>query len=298
MEGLVANYAEIRKTLKDTLLIVDEAHGAHCYFSTEMPESALKGGADIQISSVHKTLGAITASALINVSKNSRIPASKVKDAYHLLNTTSPSPLLLADVEGCVRTFRKEGQQLLDHAISLNKKFRDAIARLPQVELADFSASFAADPTKTVFKIRGLTGFEIADHLDKVRINLEKATQRCCVVHVHSSITESDVDTLIEAVQHLAEEYGRTEKVQEDFQELNPLYKKILTQRKYKTDLREVLASEVEVIPVGECLGKISAEIRYICPPGFPIQVYGEEIQQEHIELLGPNFLIKVMKSA
>lgn len=182
-----------------------------------MPESAIKGGADVTISSVHKTLGAITASALVNVSKNSRIPASKVKDAYHLLNTTSPSPLLLADVEGCVRTFRKEGQQLLDHAISLNKKFRDAISRLPQVEIGDFESTFASDPTKTIFKIRGLTGFEISDHLDKVRINLEKATQRCCVVTNHIMITESDVDQLIEAVQHIAQEHGRTEVVQEDF---------------------------------------------------------------------------------
>jgi arginine decarboxylase len=131
MEGLIANYQEIRKVLKDTLLIVDEAHGAHSYFSTQMPESALKGGADVMISSVHKTLGAITASALINVSKTSRIPASKIKDAYHLLNTTSPSPLLLADVEGCVRTFRLEGQQLLDRAIGFNKKFRDALSRMP-----------------------------------------------------------------------------------------------------------------------------------------------------------------------
>ena len=79
---------------------------------------------------------------------------------------------------------------------------------------------------------------------------------------------------------------------------MNPLYKKILAQRKYKTDLRDVLAAEVEVLPAYKCLGKTSAEIRYICPPGFPIQVYGEEIQQEHIELLGTNFLIKVMKSA
>jgi arginine decarboxylase len=75
MEGLIANYQEIRKVLKDTLLIVDEAHGAHSYFSTQMPESALKGGADVMISSVHKTLGAMTATALINVSKTSRIPA-------------------------------------------------------------------------------------------------------------------------------------------------------------------------------------------------------------------------------
>jgi arginine decarboxylase len=109
MEGMVANYQEIRKVLKDTLFIVDEAHGAHSYFSSLMPENSLRGGADVMVCSVHKTLGALSASALINVSKNSRIPASKVKDAYHLLNTTSPSPLLLADVESCVRVFRKEG---------------------------------------------------------------------------------------------------------------------------------------------------------------------------------------------
>jgi len=96
-----------------------------------MPEPALKGGADVTVCSVHKTLGALTASALINVSKNSRIPASKVKDAYHLLNTTSPSPLLLADVESCVREFRKGGDQLIDKAIHLNLKLKAALSRLP-----------------------------------------------------------------------------------------------------------------------------------------------------------------------
>jgi arginine/lysine/ornithine decarboxylase len=149
-----------------------------------------------------------------------------------------------------------------------------------------------------VFKIRGLTGYEVSDYLDKVRINLEKATQRCCVVTCHINITEADVDQLIEAVKKIAEEHGRIEEIQEDTQELNPLYKKILNQRKYKADLRDVLAAEVEILPASECLGRISAEIRYICPPGFPIQVYGEEILQEHIELLGPDFLIKVMKAS
>lgn len=71
-----------------------------------MPVAALKGGADAAVCSVHKTLGALSASALINVAKDSRLPASKVKDAYHLLNTTSPSPLLLADVESCVRVLK------------------------------------------------------------------------------------------------------------------------------------------------------------------------------------------------
>jgi hypothetical protein len=44
------------------------------------------------------------------------------------------------------------------------------------VELGNFDDSFASDPTKTVFKIRGLSGFEVSDYLDALRINLEKAT--------------------------------------------------------------------------------------------------------------------------
>lgn len=230
------------------------------------------------VSSVHKTLGALSASALINVSKNSRIPASKIKDAYHLLNTTSPSPLLLADVESCVRVFKKEGEELLEHAINLNKKFRNSLARLPQVEISNFEDTFAADPTKTIFKIKGLTGFEVSDYLDKVRINIEKATQKCCVVTCHINISEQDVDQLIEAVELIAREHGKTEYVDDDIQEVNPLYKKILILRKITTDLRDVLSSEIEVLPASECLGKISAEIRYVCPPGFPVQVYGEVI--------------------
>lgn len=81
------------------------------------------------------------------------------------MNTTTPSTLILADVEGCVKTFRDEGEQLLDTAFRLTKKFRDALSKLPQVILMDQSG-IAADPCKTIFKIKGLTGYELADHLD------------------------------------------------------------------------------------------------------------------------------------
>ena len=140
-----------------------------------MPVGALKGGADATVCSVHKTLGSLSASALINVSINSRLPASKVKDAYHLLNTTSPSPLLLADVESCVRTLKKDGGMIIDRAIELNKKLRDSVSGLPAVTVAEFEG-YKADPCKTVIKIRGLTGHEISDILDTMRINVEKST--------------------------------------------------------------------------------------------------------------------------
>jgi lysine decarboxylase len=126
------HYAEIAR--KQASFRRDEAHGAHFYFNKNMPLGALKSGADAAVCSVHKTLGALSASALINVAVDSRLPASKVKDSYHLLHTTSPSPLLLADVESCVRTL-KDDEGIIDRAIRLNIKLKESVSKFPAVNL-------------------------------------------------------------------------------------------------------------------------------------------------------------------
>lgn len=56
------------------------------------------------------------------------------------------------------------------------------------------------------------------------------------------------------------------------------------------------MAAETEELPAKEAVGKISAEIKYKCPPGFPVLVFGEEILPEHLELFGPLEKLKVMK--
>ncbi len=108
-EGLLCNYKEIREVIgEDRILCIDEAHGSHLYFNkdSEILRGALQSGVvDICVTSVHKNLGALSASALINVGRNSRIPAEQIKEIYIMLNTTSPSPYYLFDVEGCVRGF-------------------------------------------------------------------------------------------------------------------------------------------------------------------------------------------------
>ena len=47
-------------------LIVDEAHGAHFGFHPYFPENANTKGADVVIHSLHKTLPALTQTALIH----------------------------------------------------------------------------------------------------------------------------------------------------------------------------------------------------------------------------------------
>jgi len=85
-----------------------------------MPKGAIPSGVDIVTNSVHKSLGGLNATALIHVGKKSLINAQVVKDAYHLLNTTSPSPLILADSECCVASMVDDGEEKLNRAIRLN----------------------------------------------------------------------------------------------------------------------------------------------------------------------------------
>ena len=74
--------------------------------------------------------------------------------------------------------------------------------------VGSFEGSFKSDPTKTIIKIRGITGHELSDLLDTMRINIEKSTQKCIVVTTHINITEEDVDQLITAIELIAREYG------------------------------------------------------------------------------------------
>jgi arginine/lysine/ornithine decarboxylase len=62
------------------------------------------------------------------------------------------------------------------------------------VVIGDFSEDFKIDPLKTIFKVKGLTGHELSELLDKMRINIEKSTEKAVVVTVHINITEEDVD--------------------------------------------------------------------------------------------------------
>lgn len=123
-EGLIASYKAIRELCdhQKVLLIVDETYGGHFYFSSNTNNSALSCGADVTVSSTHKTLGTISSTGLLNVAKDSRLSQMKVRDAYHLLNTTSPSPFLLAELEGSVRLLHKD-HSIIDHAIAMNQRF-------------------------------------------------------------------------------------------------------------------------------------------------------------------------------
>ena len=71
-EGVLSDISAIAEIVHahHAVLIVDGAHGAHLGFSAEFPQSAVSQGADLIIQSLHKTLPAMTQTALLHVCGN------------------------------------------------------------------------------------------------------------------------------------------------------------------------------------------------------------------------------------
>ena len=75
---------------KGAVLIVDSAHGSHFGLSDDFPKSAVASGADVVITSVHKTLPAMTQTALIHINKD--CPSKeRIRKMLPVYMTSSPS---------------------------------------------------------------------------------------------------------------------------------------------------------------------------------------------------------------
>ena len=90
-------------------LIVDEAHGAHLGFGP-FPAGALAGGADLVAQSLHKTLPALTQSALLHLG-GELVSEAAVDHALDMIETSSPSYILMASMDSCLRWMESEEGQ-------------------------------------------------------------------------------------------------------------------------------------------------------------------------------------------
>lgn len=98
-------------------LIVDEAHGAHFGLAPDLPEHSVQAGADLVVHSVHKMLPGLTQTAWLHV-QGELIHFDAVATALSMLQTTSPSYLLLASLDAAQAWLRKEGKTVVAGGVS------------------------------------------------------------------------------------------------------------------------------------------------------------------------------------
>ena len=151
----------------DAALIVDEAHGAHLGFHPYFPESAVRCGADVVVQSTHKTLPAMTQTALLhNVS--GRVSGRRLQFFMDIYETSSPSYVLMASITGALRMVRERGDELFGKYAERLKWARRELCSLKHFglaggvdavigrgELRSFAVGTRMDPGKLVLVAKG-----------------------------------------------------------------------------------------------------------------------------------------------
>jgi len=114
-EGVISDIASIAKIVhaSGALLLVDGAHGAHLGFSEFFPHSVVTSGADIAVISLHKTLPALTQCSLLHVCSE-RADTSAIKEMLSILQTSSPSYVLMASIDYCIRLLDCDSAKLFN----------------------------------------------------------------------------------------------------------------------------------------------------------------------------------------
>jgi lysine decarboxylase len=157
--GICSSIEEISSLVHshNKLLIVDEAHGAHLVFNEKLPPSAIKHGADICIQSAHKTLPALTQGAYLHVNGN-RVDVDRLKLNLSMLQTSSPSYILMSYLDIARELMERDGEKKLDALIDEIEWFKKELGNYPEYRILTNSMH---DSTRLVINISklGISGY-------------------------------------------------------------------------------------------------------------------------------------------
>lgn len=104
-------------------LVVDEAHGAHFGLSPDLPPHSVACGADVVIHSVHKMLPALTQTAWLHCQGN-LVDRRRVQSHLQMLQSTSPSYLLMASIDAASAWLRANGSHTVNRSLSRLRETR------------------------------------------------------------------------------------------------------------------------------------------------------------------------------
>lgn len=233
-------------------LIVDEAHGAHFGFHPYFPENSNVKGADLVIHSVHKTLPSLTQTALLHMN-GSLADRKQVRKYLHMLQSSSPSYVLMASIDACMDFLEKEGAKRFASYVEELECLRKALKAFKHLQVEETECY---DKSKLVLSVRNadITSLELAKMLrEKYHLETEMAAGHYVLCMTSVADTKEGFTRLLAALREIDANVRPCEK-------------------------------EQVVLPLprarkGE--NEVAKDYLYLYPPGIPIVVPGEEMTEE-----------------
>ena len=281
-DGVVSDIAAIAKIAheKGIPLIVDEAHGAHFGFHPAFPESAANCGADIVVQSLHKTLPALTQSALLHLN-GSLVSADRIRRYLDIYQTSSPSYVLMASMDECVRLISERGEGLFEEAVRSALWFREQSRDFQMLEIVNTD-----DPSRIVIGAgrSGLSGEQICAILrERFHMECELAAPGYALALMSAADGRQVFEKLLDALQTIDREAAasagkgpdstaETSEGKACFESAPKVHQEI--------PLWEGWQQETQTIELADSVGRISGDFIYLYPPGIPFLAPGERIDK------------------
>ena len=260
---------------KDIAVIVDEAHGAHLGLSEELPKTALEEGADIVIQSTHKTLPSFTQSSMIHI-QGDRVNKEQLLSILKIIESSSPSYMLMASLEIAVDIYNKYGTKLMNELLNNIDKLKNSFKENNSIEFYDTD-----DKTKIFISTinMGLIGYELETILrEEYNIQVELSNYYGSLLICTIGNDNDDFKSLETALNEILEKY-RSNKNIEKIEYPNNIPVKKLTPR-------EAFYKEKKSVKIYESVGIIFGEYIIPYPPGISLTSPGEIITNEIIDYM------------
>ncbi|KAF6251248.1 pyridoxal phosphate-dependent transferase [Scenedesmus sp. NREL 46B-D3] len=341
--GAVAHVRELADLChgRGVPLLVDEAHGGHLRFlaqqqqqqqpadgaaagaaarstaGSDVPLPALACGADLVAQSSHKVLSAMTQAAMLH-SRGGRVDPARVGRALQVLQTSSPSYLLLASLDAARRHAAAPGAWRLPLAAAAAARAGlqaiPSLLLLQQGSCGGGGGSVAGwDPLRLVVNVSALalSGFAAAEWLEQQHsIVPELATAQLVVFVVGPGSCMADAEALVAAFARLdsllttpgtaaasqqlkaaaaaAEAAGSSSTTPVPGKQALNCPESAGSQQQQQQQQQQVAAAamsprdaffaDTQAVPLAAAAGRICAELLCPYPPGVPAVFPGEAL--------------------
>lgn len=298
-DGVVSDVEAIAEAVheKGIPLIVDEAHGAHFGFHPYFPQNANTRGADIVIHSLHKTLPALTQTALLHI--NGSLASRKgVREYLRMLQSSSPSYVLMSSIDSCIDMLENRRKELFDPYVKMLEKMRGRLRQLKRLELVE-TENF--DRSKIVISVRHADMSSKRLYrilLNEYHLQMEMVAGTYILAMTSIGDSEDGMERLAMALKEIdaqADERMRSGNCLEETPTIigaslprpEVVYNSSVMENMLdEAAISAVPGSKVRRLPWRDSVGYISTEYAYLYPPGSPLIVPGERVSQEAVDML------------
>ncbi|RYB96700.1 aminotransferase class V-fold PLP-dependent enzyme [Nocardioides glacieisoli] len=266
--GDVAGLAEAAHE-HDVPLVVDAAWAAHFGFHPDLPQHALQLGADVMVTSAHKTLPAWSQAAIV-LARTERVDPARLEAGVEATATTSPAGAILASTDAARALLERDGADLLGSAIAATRGARERLHAVDGLTVLDGPG---VDPLKltVVLSAAGVDGNAVEQDLLARGLPVESADRDVLVAVVSLADTGETLGALTEAIVGAVERHrGPARAV------VGPAAYGVEPQAVVPP--RQAFFARAESVPIEHAVGRTSAELVAPYPPGIPVLAPGERI--------------------